>query len=319
MELFGHLFGHDEHEHTADLLPAIDRAVSSVEPLLKQIGSYPDSYRKPVAFALEYARNIAASLPGPVIVSRESYARDAFVHALFPAMDTVSETLCSSLAIQDYWRNFPASKELYALMGMRRKEKSVVGMELSGQTIQRDAVQKAVYFTGHTLANPAPSEQQCRDQVAWSFFDNLAAQVKKRVQLRKQDKQSRMQEMDILMARLRTADAQARPALEEELAKMLSRVQTAINSLELNNYMEDFEAVLLDPQKYLRLVQTPIILDSMGIRRAGGEASPGETIIFNDLIGFDRRNWTVTMVHCNNIQKESYAARLARAYRKLAL
>ena len=319
MELFGHLFGHDEQNDIPDLLPAIDRAVSRVEPLLKQIGSYPHSYRKPVAFALEYARNLAASLPGPVIVSRESYARDAFVHALFPAMDTVSETLCSSIAVQDYRHNFPAINELYALMGMRRNEKTVVGMDLSGQTIQRDVVQKAVYFTSHTLENPATSEQQARDQVAWSFFDSLASKVKKRVKLRKRDKQSQMQEMDMLMARLRTADALAKPALEEELAKMLSHMQSTINSLELNNYMEDFEAVLLDPEKYLRLVQTPIILDSMGIRRAGDEASPGETIIFNDLIGFDRRNWTVTMVHCINIQRESYATRLERAYRKLAL
>jgi hypothetical protein len=319
MSVFGHIFGHDEQKDIPDLLPAIDRAISGVEPLLKQISSYPHSYRKPVAFALEYARSLAASLPGPVIVSRESYAKDAFVHALFPAMDTVSETLCSSMAVQDYRHNFPASNEIYALMGMRRNEKTVVGMEMSGQTIQRDVVQKAVYFTSHTLENPAPSERQARDQVAWSFFDNLVGKVKKRVELRKQHKQSQMQDRDMLMARLRTADAQARPALEEQLAKMLSSMQSTINSLELSNYIKDFEAVLLNPEKYLRLVQTPIILDSMGIRQASDSTGQGEAIIFNDLIGFDRRNWTVTMVHCNNMQSESFATRLERASRKLAL
>jgi hypothetical protein len=165
MDVFGRLFGHDELNDITELLPAIDRAVTAVEPLLKQISSYPHSYRKPVAFALQYARSLAASLPGPVLVSRETYAKDAFVHALFPAMDTVSETLCSSMAIQDYRHNFPASNEIYALMGMRRNEKTVVGMEMSGQTIQRDVVQKAVYFTSHTLESPSPSEQQARDQV----------------------------------------------------------------------------------------------------------------------------------------------------------
>ena len=319
MGVFGHLFGHDEKKDMPELLPAIERAVSGVEPLLKQINGYPNSYRKPVAIALEYAHSLAASVPGPVVVNRESYAKDAFVHALFPAMNSVMEALCSSVALQDYQRDVPASDELYALMGMRRYEKTVVGMELSGQTIQRDVVQKAVYFTSHTIENPAPSEQQARDQVAWSFFDSLVGKVKKRVELRKQDKQSQLQEKDLLMARLRTANAQARPALEEQLAKMLSSMQTTISSLELSNYIEDFDAVLLNPEQYLRLVQTPIILDSMGIRRDSDNASMAGAIIFNDLIGFDRRDWTVTMVHCNNMQSESFARRLEQAYRKLAI
>lgn len=319
MGVFGHLFGQDEKEDMPELLPAIERAVSGVEPLLKQISGYPNSYRKPVAIALEYAHSLADSMPGPVVVNRESYAKDAFVHALFPAVDFLMEALCSSVALQDYQRDFPASDELYALMGMRRHEKTVVGMELSGQTIQRDVVQKAVYFTNHTIENPAPSERQARDQVAWSFFDSLVGKVKKRVGLRKQAKQSQLQERDMLMARLRTANAQAKPALEEELTKLLSNMQSTISSLELSNYMEDFDAVLLNPEQYLRLVQTPIILDSMGIRRDSDDTSLADGIIFNDLIGFDRRDWTVTMVHCNHMRSESFAARLEQAYRKLAI
>lgn len=323
MGVFGQLFGHgekpDERKDMPELLPAIERAVAGVEPLLKQINGYPDRYRKPVAIALEYAHSLAASMPGPVAVNRESYASDAFIHALFPAVDSVMEALCSSVALQDYRRDFPASDELYALMGMRRHEKTVVGMELSGQTIQRDVVQKAVYFTSHIIENPAPSEQQARDQVAWSFFDSLVGKVKKRVDLRKQDKQSQLQEKDFLMARLHTANAQARPALEEQLAKLLSSMQSTISSLELGYHTEDFDAVLMNPEQYLRLVQTPIILDSMGIRRGSDDASPAGAIIFNDLIGFDRRDWTVTMVHCNDLQSESFAARLEQAYRKLAI
>jgi hypothetical protein len=319
MSVFGHLFGHEKKQDSPALLPAIERAVAGVEPRLKLISGYPDSYRKPVAIALEYAHSLAAKVPGPVVVNRESYASDAFVHALFPAVDSVMEALCSSVALQDYQRDFPASDELYALMGMRRHEKTVVGMELSGQTIQRDVVQQAVFFNSHTIENPAPSEQQARDQVAWSFFDSLVAKVKKRVELRKQDKQSQLHDKDLLMARLRTANALTRPALEQELAKLLNSMQSTISSLELGNYIEDFEAVLLNPEQHLRLVQTPIILDSMGIRRENNDAGTAGAIIFNDLIGYDRRDWTVTMVHCNDIQGESFAARLEQAYRKLAI
>lgn len=319
MGMFRHLFGHGGKKVPPELLTAIERAVSRVEPLLKQLSGYSENFRKPVANALEYTHSLAASVPGPVVVDRESYATDAFVHVLFPSIDTIPDAICSSLDLQDYLRDFPATDELYALMGMRRFEKSMVGMELSGQTIQRDVVQKVVYFTSHTLENPAPSEQQARDRVASSFFDSLVSKVKKRVEGRKQGKQSQLLEKDLLMARLRTANAHERIALEEELARTLSSIQSTISSLELSNYAEDFEAVLLNPEQYIRLDQKPIILDSMGIRRDGDDAKLGEEFIFNELIGYDRRDWTVTMVRCNSLKSESFAERLDKAYRKLAI
>lgn len=319
MGLFGHFFGHDSKRDTPGLLPAIDRAVSGVEPLLKQTNGFPENFRKPVATALAYAHSLAASIPGPVVVDRESYAKDAFVHVIFPDIDSVTEAICSSLALQDYLRDFPSVNELYALMGMRRFEKSMVGMELSGQTIQRDVPQKVVYFTSHTLENPAPSEQQVREQAATSFFDSLVGKVKKRVAERKQGMQSLELEKDMLMARLRTASAQDRLALQAELSRVIDSMQSTISSLELSNYTHDFEAVMLNPEQHLRLDQKPIILDRMGIKRDDGNSGSGNEFTFIDLIGYDRRDWTVTMVRCTGIQGESFSERLEKAYRKLAI
>jgi hypothetical protein len=319
MGMFGHLFSHGGEQDNPELLTAIDRAVSAVEPLLKQTGGYPDQYRKPVAAALEHAHRLAASVPGPVTVDRESYASDPFVHALFPDIRAIAESVCTSLALQDYQREFPDSKELYALMGMRRIEKKVVGMELSGQTVQRDVLQKAVYFTSHTIEDPAPSERQAREQVAMSFFDRLVGKVKMRVEQRKQAKHSLLLEQDMLMAQLHTANALDRPALEEKLADRMNALQATVSSLELSHYTEDFKAVLLHPEEYLHLTQVPIVMDSMGIRRAKEDAGRGKSILFNDLVGYDRRNWTVTMVHCSNLQNVSFAEKLDRAYRRMAI
>ena len=319
MNVFAHLFGHESSPPTPDLLPAIERAVNAVEPLLKQAGGYPDAYRAPIQSALEYAHALAAQIPGPVAINRESYARDPLVHALFPSIESVTDALGSSLALQNHLRASPADGELYALMGMRRIEKAVVGMHLTGQVVQHDVMQDMVYFISHTIENPAASETQARELVATSLFDRLIGKVAQRIALRKQEKQRLLLEKDTLMARLHAADEHSRPALQEQLARLMTELQSAIGTLELDRYQDDFVAVLLDPAQYLRLDQTPIRLDSMGIRRDNAAETHGETIVFNDLIGYDRRNWTVTMVHCTDLQYEEFASRLERAYRTLTV
>lgn len=319
MNVFSHWFDHESRAQASDLLPAIERAVSGVEPLLKQSGSYPDAYRAPVQAALEYTRKLAASMPGPVTVNRESYAHDPLVHALFPSVESVADAIGSSLALQNHLREFPADGELYALMGMRRYEKPMVGMRLAGQMVQRDVVQNMVYFTSHTIENPASSEARARELVAMSLFDRLVAKVAQRMAQLKQEKNSLLQQKDMLMAQLRTADEHSRPALEEQLTQLIGRMQDNIGALELDRYPDEFAAVLLDPAQHLRLAQIPITLDSMGVRRDDGDGGQTETVVFNDLLGYDRRNWTVTMVHCSDIKYEDFASRLEQAYRTLTV
>jgi len=319
MNPFSNLFKRHGAQDSPALRAAIARSVAAVEPLLIQAGGYPDRYRKPVCAALEYANRLAAGIPGPVMIDHESYAHDAFVHALFPDINSIAEAISSSLALQENRHLFPPDTDLYALMGMRRVEKKVMGMELAGQTVQRDVVQQAIYFTSHTIDHPSISESQARELIAMGFFDSLAGKVKKRIDQRKQDKMALMTEKDMLMSQLRTSNDRDRPALEKQLAALMDKLQTTAASLELRNYTADFEAVLLRPEKYLHMDQTPIVLDSMGIRRTSGDTERGKAIIFNELIGYDRRDWTVTLVRLINLQNESFADKLEKAYRRLAL
>jgi hypothetical protein len=178
--------------------------------------------------------------------------------------------------------------------------------------------QNVVYFTSHTIENPAPTEQLARDLIAWSFFDKLVAKVAQRIQARKDAKQSLLQEKDLLMARLRSADASSRPALQAELSGLLGKLQDTSNSLDFSHYLKDFEAVMLNPEQHLRLHQVEMVLDSMGVVKSNDDASGVQPVVFNDLVGVDQRNWTVTMVHCKDMRSESFASRLDNACRTLS-
>ena len=317
MSWFGQLLGHEQESDDPALLVAIERALSQVEPRLMQTSGYQAHYQQPVAHALAYANSLAALVPGPVEINRESYAKDALVHALFPSADFVTDAFCASRALHDYYHHNPDADELYALMGMRRVEKTLLGMEYSGVLLQRDVVQSVVYFTSHTIENPASTEQQARAQVSMSFFDSLVSKVKQRVDARRLALRLQLQEKDSLVARLRAADMHTRSQLEGEFASMLTNIQSGSATLDFGHYLEDFEAVLLHPEQHLRLDQTQIILDRMGIKRESIAIDDAESVLFNELIDFDRRNWTVTMVHCRNMRSESFANRLENSYRQL--
>lgn len=319
MKLFEKLFGRGQAKDTPVLLAAIDRAVNQVEPLLKQSSRYRKIYRKGVITALEFANSLAASVPGPVAINRQTFASDAFVHALFPSVDVVKESFCASEAVGNYHREFPETNEIFALMGMRRVEKNVIGAELVNETIQHDVVQTIIYFNNHTIENLAPTEKEARELIAMSFFDNLMRKVKTRIDERKQVMQAQLQEKNLLEARLRTATKQQRPALQKDLTKLIAEMQSTAAALDLRNYVNDFEAILLNPQQHLQLNQIPMYLDSMGIKRENFDASRDKEVIFSELFGFDRRNWTVTLVHCSSFKNEIFDNKLEMAYRKLCI
>lgn len=319
MGWLGQLFGSDKKKITPEVMSAIELAVSAVEPLLKLDKGYPESFRKPVSVALDYAHSLAAQVPGPVELSSTSYAKDPLIHAMFPSHDAVMDTFYASHALQDYYQKFPGNNKLYALMGMRRVEKSVMGMELSGDTIERDVVQKMIYFSNHTLESFAPTEQQARELVALSFFDNLVNKIKLRVETRKNKKQSQLHRKDLLTSRLRAASPLERPALQAELNNMIASMQSVAGAMDLHNYLEDFEAILLSPEQHLHLNKTSFILDRMGSRHDSIKPGQHDGVFFSELVDFDRRNWTVTMVHFHKIARATFSTKLENESRKLAL
>lgn len=319
MKLIPNLFRKQSSGASA-LKTAVEHAVSAVEPLLLHRRGYPQRYHRPVAAALEYAGQLAVSLPGPVRIDREAYARDPFVHILFPDINAIPDAITSSLAMQEYLRHPPSGDEFYALMGMRRVDKKLIGMELAGETLlQRDVVQQTTYFVSHTLENPSPGESLTRERIATQFFQCLVRKVKARIDQRKQSKEALISERDELTKRLRFASDIERDEAEQRIADLSEGLGALVESLDPDRYLDDFEAVLLHPEEHLRLVRTSLTLDSMGIRREEGDAGQGREFTFSELIGYDRRNWTVTLVRCADLEYETFAERLEKAYRYLTL
>jgi hypothetical protein len=319
MGLFGKLLGAGRVVDSPELIAAIERAVDRVEPRLRQAGGYPERYRPAVAHALAYARGLAGQVPGPVRISRAAYVSDPLVRALFATPDEVRAALCVSQSMREFRRDHPDSGEVYALICMRRGSKEVLGIELDGEVLRRDVPQKAIYFTDHTLADPGRSEAEAREHVAQGLFDSLVEHVRLRVEARKQERAEQERERDELLARLHGAGPARRGELETRLQHTLQRLGRLAESLDLRQYGKDFEAVLLAPERHVYIERTEMVLDDMGLLREPG--SDGSTRIeFRDLVGRDRRRWTVALMYCERVHEEGEIGdRLVMAQRWLGL
>lgn len=299
--LFSRLLDHARRPSPAEsglVREAIERAVQRVEPRLRQGADHPRRYRRPVARALEYVEALAQAIPGPVEMSPERYARDPFVHALFGSPEEMQHALCMSHAMHEYARR-PGGPgtDAYALMGMRRIEKTAFGMEMTGDVIRREVAQRVVCFTDHTLNGPAPTEAEARRLLMWNLFDSLVDRLAERLTARQRVRQDLQMEKDYLSAQLRAATADKRAALQQRLDALLAELARATIALDLRHIAADFDEILLAPERHLRLEQVTLRLDGMGVLRDGGGANTHD-LDFTDLHGRDRRRWTVVMVHC---------------------
>ncbi|MEW5892755.1 MAG: hypothetical protein AB1697_06425 [Pseudomonadota bacterium] len=282
-----------------ELDAAVERVIARLEPRLKLAGGYPQRYRASVAHALRYARNLAQQVPGPVDINREAYTKNPFIRAIFASPDEFQAALCLSRAMQDYLKGHSCSigSQLYAVVGMRRREKGVLGMEMIGDAVRHDVPQTAVCFSDHTLTSISRSEAETRELLTESFLDSLVGQVADRIEQLKQAKQALEQKRGELMARLHTADAVERSRLQAELEETLTQLRASTEQLDLRRYADYLDAVLLQPERYLRLEPVTLHLDDMGIKREPGQ---GREIRLVDMIGRDRRRWSVALLHCQN-------------------
>jgi hypothetical protein len=317
--LLNTLLGGHHEDDSPELMHAVDWAVDRVDPILRQMGGYPARYRKPVAHALDYAHALAARIPGPVSITPESHSSDPLVHAMFPLRDDLYVAMENSRAMRDFFQAYPETSEVYALICMRRINKAMFGMEMEGDILRRDVPQEAIYFTDYTIAEPGLNEAEARQRIARGFFESLVIHVQNRIQIRKLEKVALENERDELLARLHGGEANRRAEVEQELQSVLERLAEHVAGLELRRYPDDFDAVLLEPEKHLFIEQAGINLDSMGIVRRPDTSGSNE-FIFCDLIGRDRRRWTVTLMYCNQVKnRASITDRLEHAQHWLGL
>ena len=201
-------------------------------------------------------------------------------------------------------------------MGMRRHEKTVLGREMQGDQIQPDVKQTVVYFEGHTLTLPVVDRDAFAEQLKQHLFDSLLQSFRSRLTDTINQKRDLEGERDILAARQRSHSNPLNGGEEARLDSLRRELARLEEEYALSNYPSLLAQFIENRQQHLRLEQNEMPIDMRGVMRESSERLGGH-FTFHDLIGRDRRRWTLCPVrlpvdelydvmHCSGTGKERW-------------
>lgn len=291
-----------------ELRRAIDHAVESVEPSLKAVSGYERRLEPAVRQAQAYCRGLVDGIPGPVGISAQAFAEDPLVHALFATAADIDAMLGNSRDVREFLSVGVdgALDCACALLGVRRHEKSVLGMAMDGEVLRSDVAQKLIYFSDHTLFGMSGDPEHLHARLEQAAFDSLLQSYADQVA-----EWRRAREEAYGRWSLARAQGQGLEAAAEALRQ-------ATGAIEPERLLEGLADWLAEPSSHLRLAPTSVAVDRAGVVADGG-CEGCTTLAFPELVGRDRRHWLVLLVRIRRSEAREAVDRHDRATRYIVI
>jgi hypothetical protein len=330
------LFGSADPSADADrqlVVDTIDAFVDTVEPRLRQVSRYRDKLAGNVAHTIAYLRQLATKLPRePHVLGQAAWSQDPYVRSYFAAADDVVRCIGRCDELRDFFESHAASPHACALLGMQRKERTVLAPRLEGDVLKQDVEQTTVSFGGHRLLAVAPDFAQSRLEVGRRIMERLAQLVLARVVHDGEQTQDQQVHKAMLATRLRMLRSaregmaglvEEGPSIEQQIASVerelqqLSAGQAAQGRTTLDSYLDQINAVLANPEQHVALNEVTLRLDRMGVKVEPAAAGEADTLELDELsIGEDLRA-TIAFVRIARDELPPKEDLLAQAQRSL--
>lgn len=281
---------------------AIERAVDGSDPRLRALPGYRKRLRAPVERAARHIIGLVNALPEPAEISSQAFRADPRLRAFFVSPEHLQEVMGSCPLVTEYLdrAQLAPDQQIFGLLSMNRTEKNVFGMDLRGDTLQREVAQVAVNFSDHRYVGPSDNETETRHELMRRGFDFLIKIALQGIV----DARSRKAELDrqhqLLQRKLKAmqagnwgleqafatesgghADAAALEgeiqAVESELMSLGSRPQALEHSL------EQLSATLGDPAHWLDARSISLTINQMSIKAGSGAAGTSHELELTEL------------------------------------
>jgi hypothetical protein len=294
----------------ATIQAAIERVVDGTDPRLRAVRHYRRKLWDAVERSVEYVVTLVDALPPAIDASRRAFTATPQLRATFVSLDHLRDVLTFSKHMRNYLRDNPGPlpAELYAVLGMERGERTVLGIEMHGDLIRRDVPQTTVNFSNQRLAFPTASEQETRQELMKRAFDTLIElALANLVAIR-----ARRRHLEQLHGRLLEKKARVMASAQIGLESLLEPttptladcaaiqrqlwdleaelVQVRADTATIEQLLARVAATLGEPEKYLRMERVSLTLDHMNVKAPPDSPRITSTLTFDEaLLGNDRR------------------------------
>lgn len=277
-------------------LDALDLAARMVEPALRFTPGFEKHLSGPLQHALAYCAGLVAAIPGPIEISRQAFAGDPLVHALFATAGDIEQMLGRSQAVRDFlagphcWE----SDHFYTMFAARRQLKKQLGMEQQGEVIRNDVPQQVLYFSGQTLIEPNCRIEQTRLGLRRKALESLLHTFHSHIETLRHERAGLSAELSVERAHLAvlrgTSGGQEITVGTRRLAELDARLREQAEALMPEHLISALADYLGAPEPALRLMPVAVTIDRLGIIRNEPDSfSNIHTINFPELTARDRR------------------------------
>jgi hypothetical protein len=265
---------------------ATDRVVDATDSRLRGFGNYRKRLYPAVEHAVVHIQSIVGTLPEAIDLGSNAYKHDPRLRAFFVSAKHMQEVIGSFKAVKDYLRelNKPLPREIFGTLSMDCHEKNVLGMDLSGDIVQRDVPQVQVNFCNHRYVGPSDSEVQSRHELEIRGFDFLIEKVLEKIVTTRSTRSDLEQQRRLLQRKLAAMQAGnwgLKPMLADKehshadytaLEKEISTVDTELLQLgsrpdELENNIAHISEILGNAAEFLVVREIRLDLDPMMIKK----------------------------------------------------
>lgn len=337
----GALFGGGQSDGNKDadfqlVADTIEAVVDMVEPRIRLNAGYRGKLEGGIRATIAYMREVSREGLDPILLARPAWNDDPCLNAVFARADDVPACLGGSKELRAFF-DAPANREVqeaYALLVMKREERTVFAPRFQGDKLEQDIAQVTVSFSGHKVIAPAASLADTRREVGKRIMNRLAQIALSRIIALDTKATELAQHKGFLAARMRLLNlardgmegivkdpATIREQMKEVEREMKNTVEGYIDAKSslatLDGYIRQVDEVFSHPDRHLALTHTPLRINRMGFKSDDASSGPVNDLNLVEMSIGENLQIAIAIVRCPRSELPPREDLLANAERYL--
>ena len=270
---------------------AIEGAVDGTDARIRLVVGYRKKLWRATEHCLKYIDELIEAIPPAVEFSSRTFGCDPQVSAFFVNAADLQAAFSHSSEMRDFLEGPENSgvTECCALVCMKKTERSVFGMQLVGNMLQKDVAQTTVNFSDYEINSPAATEAETRKGLKNCLFEGLVTSALERITSSRYWRKDLDRQKSLLQAKRRALETRAqapdsavdqRQQIAEITKKLIAiderREQTCPDGPDA--YVDQLNQVLTHPEDFVRLTRTSVTLSRLGVKIDGRSDEQGHRI-----------------------------------------